>query len=218
MKWRSCLTIFASVFCDTCLPGYLLLQYQNAEELRTFFLCKSMTASVFFFFFFFAGSFFIQFRCVFLHRMCTSVCQYTCVYMHMCSDRQCIYVSLQSPLIYHAISAKRMLSFQFFLSLFSSFFSFFFFLLTTAYSCVKLFVSTVVAGSLVMHHLLGSVMYALFSRMVASSHWRAFSVVSRSSIHSITLSQPRFFFFFQLLITQHQCSYIHVFTIFTERE
>ena len=57
-----------------------------------------------------------------------------------------------------------------------------------------------------------------FSRMVASSHWRAFSVVSRSSIHSITLSQPRFFFFFQLLIPQHQCSYIHVFTIFTERE
>ena len=64
----------------------------------------------------------------FLHRMCTSVCQCTCVYMHMCSNRQCICVSLQSPLIYHAISAKRMLSFQFFLFLFFlSFFFFFFF-------------------------------------------------------------------------------------------
>ena len=161
-----------------------------------FFLCKSMAAS--FFFFFFAGQFLHSISMCFLHRMCTSVCQCTCVYMHMCSNRQCICVSLQSPLIYHAISAKRMLSFQFFLFLFflSFFFFFFFFLLTTAYSCVKVFVSTIVAGSLVMHHLLGSVMYALFSRMVASSHWRAFTVVSRSPIHSITLSQPRFFFFF----------------------
>ena len=88
--------------------------------------------------------------------------------MHLCSNRQCIYVSLQSPLIYHAISAKRMLSFQCFLFLFFlSFFLFsffFFFLLTTAYSCAKVFVSTVyvVAGSFVMHHLLGSVVYALF--------------------------------------------------------
>ena len=42
MKWRSCLTIFAIVFCDTCLPWrYLLLQYQNAQELRTFFLYVS---------------------------------------------------------------------------------------------------------------------------------------------------------------------------------
>ena len=51
----------------------------------------------------------------------------------------------------------------FFLSLFVFLF-FFLFLLTTAYSCVKVFVSTVyvVAGSLVMHHPLGSVMYALF--------------------------------------------------------
>ena len=150
--------------------------------------------------------------------MCTFVCQCTCVYMHMCSNRQCIYVSLQPPLTYHAISAKRMLSFQFFFS-FSFFlfsFFFFFFLLSTAFSCVKVFVSTVVADSLVMHHLLGSIMYALFSRMVASTHWRAFSVVSCSSIHSITLFQPRFIF--KLLITHHHCSYIHVLTIFTERK
>ena len=48
---------------------------------------------------------------------------------------------------------------------------------TTAYGCVKVFVSTAVAGFLAMHHLL-CLMFAPFLRMVASSRWRAFHVVS----------------------------------------
>ena len=157
----------------------------NAEDLRTFFLCKSMTASVFLF----CGAVSSFNFDVFLHRMCTSVCQCTCVYMHMCSDRHgqfAITINLSCN-----FCKTDVCRFNFF----SLFFFFFFFLLTTAYSCVKVFVSTVVAGSLVMHHLLGSVMYSLFSRMVASSHWRAFSVVSRSSDTQYHLVAATVFFF-----------------------
>ena len=175
-----------------------------------FFLCKSMTGSFFFFFFFFLrGSFFIQFRCV-LCIECVHPCV-TCVYMHMCSNRQCIYVSLQSPLIHHAISAKRMLSFQFFLFLFFSFF---------ADDGVQLCEGVRVHSSCRFLDDAPPLGFCNVCTFFKSGSIKLLEgILCRITLidtHSITLSQPRFFFSFQLLITQHQCSYIHVLTIFTE--
>ena len=132
----------------------------------------------------------------FLHRMCTSVCQCTCVYMHLCSNRQCIYVSLQSPLIYHAISAKWMLSFQFFLFLF---FLFFFFAdgvqlcdgvrVHSIHSCRFLGDAPPLGFSSVR---------TFFLRMVASSLWRAFSGGHHAHRYTVSPCRSHVFFFCSL--------------------
>ena len=96
---------------------------------------------------------------------------------------------------------------------------FFFFLLTTAYSCVKVFVSTVVSC-----RFLGDAPLLGFCNVL--TFFKNGNIKSLEGILCrITLIDTQyhlvaatfFFFFFQLLITQRQCCYIHVLTIHQAR-
>ena len=91
-----------------------------------------------FFFFYLRSSCFISICNVFLQKITVHMCDTAPVYTwHICSSRQCMYVSLQPPLTYHAICARNgCCSFQFFfLLLFFLFLLFFFFAVDGVQQC-----------------------------------------------------------------------------------